>query len=329
MIATPAFAADQPLAALFAPVATTAPIPDVEFFMPRPVPAWQAEIGGRYFFAGSKTGKSLYDIPSDSSAMVSRLTYSGLEMNSGEVFGRVAFTGGFFIKGYAGGGAISSGNLRDEDFQPFITPYSSTNSSQHDGGLGYASADIGYDFLRGGDFHAGGFVGYHFLHETVSAYGCLQTTTNSDVCQPGIPAGYNVVSQTNQWQSARVGLEAAVKFADRFTLSGEGAWLPYVHLQGADTHWARIAEGDFSGPIPEDGTGHGYQFEAVLSYDVTHYLSVGLGGRYWHMQANGNSHFENVAVGGAPQPVDWKNDVYGVFLQGSLKLGPYPLSGSW
>lgn len=324
MIATPAFAADWPLLPLSGP-ATTAPIPDLEYFTPNPVPAWEGKLGARYWFAASTTGKSLYGAPPDSSAMVSRLTYSGLLMNSGEIYGRAAFTGGFFVKGYMGGGAISEGNLKDEDFPPFITPYSSTSSSQHDGGLAYASADVGYDFVRGGDFRVGAFAGYHVLHETVSAYGCLQATGNTDVCQPGIPAQYNVISQTNEWQSVRVGLEAAVKLGGHFTLTGEGAWLPYVHLNGADTHWVRILEGDFSGPIPEDGTGTGYQFEALLSYDITPAASIGLGGRYWHMQTNGSSHFEDVTPDGAPQPVSWKNDVYGVFLQGDIKLGPYPL----
>jgi len=26
-----------------------------------------------------------------------------------------------------------------------------------------------------------------------------------------------------------------------------------------------------------------------------------------------------------PQPVDWKTDIYGVFVQASLKFGPYPV----
>lgn len=49
-------------------------------------------------------------------------------------------------------------------------------------------------------------------------------------------------------------------------LSVEGAWLPRVWLNGFDTHWLRIGvPGGFTGPVPEDGRGWGYQFEGLLA----------------------------------------------------------------
>jgi hypothetical protein len=81
--------------------------------------------------------------------------------------------------------------------------------------------------------------------------------------------------------------------------------------------------------VPEDGHGWGYQIDGFLSYRVNDFFSVGLGGRYWHMQANGHTHFENhvVGVNAVPQVVNWKTDNYGVFLQSSVKLGPHGLFG--
>jgi len=63
---------------------------------------------------------------------------------------------------------------------------------------------------------------------------------------------------------------------------------------------------------------------------VNDLVRVGLGGHYWHMQANGHTHFENHVVGVAavPQVVNWRTDNYGVFLQSSVKLGPHGLFGS-
>ena len=88
MAATPALAADQlvPLPqASFWPLATKAPpLPDVEYFMPRPVYAWQAEFAARYWFAEGSTGQSLYGAPALYTGAVSRLTYRNLLMNSGE-----------------------------------------------------------------------------------------------------------------------------------------------------------------------------------------------------------------------------------------------------
>jgi hypothetical protein len=328
VLGTPAFAADQPL---LPPLLTkTAPVPNVEYFAPRPVAAWQVEFGARYWYGRAKTAKNLYDNPALSDGMDSRLTYSGLTTNAGEFFGRLAFTNGWFVKGYVGTGIVSQGHLQDEDFPPAATPYSSTTSNQNSGSLTYFSADVGYDVVRGGDFRIGAFAGYHFLNEVVNAYGCTQNAGNPDICQPSVPSEFQVITQYNKWQALRLGLDGSVRLGNRFTLSAEGAWLPYVHLSGDDGHLLRIgnAAGDFTGAIPETGNGQGYQFEALLSYDVTQYASIGVGARYWHMQANGVSHFENHIVGetAVAQPVAWKTDIYGVFLQGSLKFGPYPLT---
>jgi hypothetical protein len=73
----------------------------------------------------------------------------------------------------------------------------------------------------------------------------------------------------------------------------------------------------------------GYQLEAMFSYSLTPNASVGVGARYWHLQANGNSHFENNVVDevGLAQPVSWKADIFGAFIQGSYKFGPFPYGG--
>ena len=59
-----------------------------------------------------------------------------------------------------------------------------------------------------------------------------------------------------------------------------------------------------------------------LSYQVTEYASVGIGGRYWHMQANGSDKESFVGGPSVSLPVDWKTDILGVFVQAGLKFGP-------
>jgi hypothetical protein len=334
LIATPAAAADQALPPLFPslpPLLTkAAPVPDVDYFAPRPVLALQSDFAARYWFASAKTGKTLYGAPGINDTMASRLTYSNLIANSGEIYGRLAATNGWFIKGYVGLGKITKGNLQDEDFPPGTTPYSSTTSDQHNGYLDYASADVGYNFVRGGDFSLGAFVGFHYFNEVVNAYGCTQTAGNPTICQPPLPTGFEIISQNNKWESLRLGLTGTVMFADRFKLSVDAAWLPYVRLFGDDSHLLRIgtAVGDFTGPIPETGSGDGYQLEAMLSYQLTPNANIGIGGRYWHMQTDGYSHFENMVVGfnTVAQPSNWKTDIFGVFVQAGYKFGPYPLN---
>ncbi len=48
---------------------------------------------------------------------------------------------------------------------------------------------------------------------------------------------------------------------------------------------------------------------------------LGVGGRYWHLQSKGDSHFQ--AVGGTAQPLDFKSKIYGVFVQGSYRFGAF------
>jgi hypothetical protein len=292
---------------------------------------YTGEVGLRFWYGQAKTGKSLYD--PTGSFLVSRLTYENMSIFSAEAYGRFDLNTGWFLKGLVGGGGFRRGTLTDEDFPPGISPYSATLSVLDNSFPVYASLDAGYNVLRGPDFRVGAFVGYNYLHEVVSAQGCGQIATNPFICGVfPVPGTIKVITQDNNWNSLRVGLNGEVDVTRRLKLSLDGAWLPMVWLNGTDSHWLRISNlpGDFSGPIPEDGTGWGYQLEGVLSYRMTDAISVGIGGRYWHMQTNGNTHFEGHVNGvqAFPQPVNWKSDSFGVFLQTGLKFGPYPLVSS-
>jgi outer membrane protease len=318
VVAVPAAAADWPLV-------PKAPATGPAFATIQPIPSYEIELGGRYWFGWAKTGKDLHGTDG---SLVSRLTYGGLNTHAGEIYGRADTTMGFFIKGNVGAGSFTNGTLIDEDFPPGISPYSRTTSDDKGSYLRYATIDVGADLLRGSNYRLGVFAGYNYLGESVSAYGCGQIAANPFVCEGGAPGNLLVITQQNNWNSLRVGGSAEIRY-DRLKLGLDAAWLPYVMLNGTDTHWLRIGSnpGDFTGPLPEDGTGTGYQLEAVLSYRVNEMLDVGVGGRYWHMQASGNTHFEGHIVGfqAAPQPVDWQTDHYGVFVQAGLKLGPYPI----
>jgi outer membrane protease len=289
------------------------------------------EAGLRFWSGKAKTGKNLYDI--GGAALVSRLTYDNLSIFSAEAYGRFDLNTGWFLKGLIGGGGFRKGTLTDEDFPPGIAPYSATLSTLDDSFPLYGSVDVGYNVFRGPDFRLGAFLGYNYMREVVSADGCGQIATNPFICGffP-IPATIKGITQQNNWSSLRVGLNGEVDVTSRLALNLDAAWLPVVLLNGTDAHWLRISTfpGDFSGPVPEDGTGWGYQLEGVLSYRVTNSLSVGIGGRYWHMQTKGLTHFEGHVNGfqAFPQPVDWKSDNYGVFLQTGLKFGPYPVISS-
>jgi hypothetical protein len=252
---------------------------------------------------------------------------------TGEIFSRFDYNTGWFVKGMVGGGGLWNGNLTDEDFPPVTDPYSSTHSKQDNGSLVYGTIDAGFKIIRGGDFHVGAFVGYQLMREVTAAYGCTQNASNPFICPPGlIPSNVQVIQQTNNWNSLRVGLEAKAEIGRAWVVSVDAAYIPYLHLSGADAHRLRIGNGpgDFVSDIPEDGNGWGYQLEGTVSYRINEAWTVGVGGRYWHMAASGFTHFEDHIVGfpASPQPVKWKADNVGVLFQSSFKFGPYPVFGT-
>jgi hypothetical protein len=286
------------------------------------------DFGMRFWFGRAQTKKDLFD--TSGTILVSRLDYNDMSIFTGEAFSRLDFNTGWFIKGYVGGGGLFSGKLKDEDFEPVTVPYSATLSDNKSGSMFYGSVDLGLKVIRGPDFHVGAFVGYHFLRDYVDAMGCTQVATHPDICGGGgVPSFVRVISQTNNWHSLRVGLEASVEFDRRWKFTVDAALLPYAVLYGADSHLLRIGSnpGDFTGPIPEDGKGWGYQFDAMVSYRYNDWISVGAGARYWHVEAKGHTHFEGHVVGfnAQPQVVQWRADHVGGFIQANIKFGPYPM----
>jgi outer membrane protease len=222
-----------------------------------PPATYTGDFGLRFWYGSSTTAKNLYNNPG--SFLVSRLTYNNLSIFAAEAFTRFDLNRRWFIKGYVGGGTLRKGTLKDEDFPPFLVPYSATFSAQENGSPIYANADAGVNVVFGPDFRVGLFGGFHYLNETVSAYGCDQAAFNPFVCGIfPIPNQVKVITQDNNWYAMRFGIDGMFEVG-RFRFSAEAAWLPKVWLYGSDAHWLRISNqiGDFTGPVPEDGKGVG------------------------------------------------------------------------
>jgi len=280
----------------------------------------KVEIGARYWVNWGETSKDLYD--TNGRALVSRLTYHDLSGDAHEIFGR--FTrNGYFVRAFFGLGHLGSGRLRDEDFPPAVSVYSSTDSGQHSGSIGYATLDLGHDLRQWENSRVGVFFGYNYFKQDVTGYGCTQRATHPGVCVPSVAVATRVITQRNHWRSLRIGMNGEMH-RGRWRLSGDVALMPRVSLRGTDSHWRRICgeAGCFTGAIPEDGQGHGYQLEAMLSYQVSRKVRLGIGGRYWHMQTRGYTHFEGhiAGDGGSPQRVDWYTDIFGLTAQVSARF---------
>jgi len=285
---------------------------------------FRIEVGARFWWSSGKLTKSLFDLPDSSTAMVSRLSFKSLTAQSGEVYARFDHPTGFLIKGYGALGRLSKGNLNDEDFTPFIDPYSSTISDQREGHLHYATVDVGYNMWNTPQASLAAFVGYNFLGQEARAFGCTQAATNPFVCVPDIDRSQLVLTEDANIHSLRLGLGGELRLFDRLRVNAEAAWIPFARVNGTDNHWLRLGNniGDFSGGIPETGHGDGVQIETSVAFQATKNFSLGAGWRYWRIDTKGTADFGGVVVGipAASQPLNFTTERNGFFVQGAYRL---------
>jgi hypothetical protein len=97
VVAAPSYPVDfaPPMHPEPVPVAVAPPVHWVPPVTDPAVLPFRLEVGGRYWFSFGKLAKSLYDLPSSSGMIVSRLTYEGLTSHSGEIFARADHPIGF------------------------------------------------------------------------------------------------------------------------------------------------------------------------------------------------------------------------------------------
>ena len=253
---------------------------------PRPATSgWEIEGGARYMYSLGKTYAALGAQTAGGAIWYngSKVTWANQATNSAELFGRVDSPVNVFVSGFVGVGDTISGGQTDEDFDESLPhrPYTTTASASN-GHINYAVADLGYDVVRTADYKIGPFVGYTMLDQYIFTSGCQQIANPIGNCSatgasPPLPNTQLIGLDSLTWQAVRVGLSGEVKLADRVKLTADAAYLPYVTVDLFDNHLGDNGEGDTR------GRGIGLQLQAVLSYDVTDRLSVGIGGRYWAM----------------------------------------------
>ncbi|MGY2046750.1 outer membrane beta-barrel protein [Methylobacterium sp. JK268] len=274
--------------------------------------SFDLEAGLRYF-GSTGTQRATIAAPGNAAQLNSRLTYAGLAAHAGESFARLDHRPtGLFVKGFVGAGGLTSGRLADEDFVPARALTARSDSTIRDGGIAYGVADAGYSLLSGEDYRLGAFLGYQFLQEGPNAVGCRQVAGSAFGCGPFAVGNVRTISEDAHWSALRIGLAGEIR-RDRVRIGLEGAYLPVAAIQAYDRHWLRP---DIN-PQPQWGSGDGVFVQGVVSYDVTPDLSIGVGGRYWHMEAgNGRSRFPLAPA----SPTRLEADRLGGFLQASYRF---------
>ncbi|MFK4728043.1 outer membrane beta-barrel protein [Bradyrhizobium niftali] len=285
-------------------------------------PGWSFEGGSRLWLSRGRFQWDHSAVASgrleDPSILISRLTYHGLDGFSGELFGRLDSPWGIFLKSNVGTGRFNKGNMNDEDWAATSVSYANTISGQANGRFTYYTADLGYDFLRGANYKVGGFIGWTYYAQSSDTIGCVQIANPMYRCPAS--ADQIVGSQDTQWNAPRIGLSAETMLTERWRLSTDVAYLPWIDFKGRDNHLLR----DLTTFDEQRGTGGGgAQIEGVLSYFITKNFSIGVGGRYWAMwtEEHSNSTCKGSDCFGASTGfAKFSMERWGTFFQASYKL---------
>jgi len=253
------------------------------------------ELGARYWYSEGRTTRSHNAQFADPRVgnPTSVLTWTDLTAHAVELHGRKNFVGGryggWYVKGYAGVGSITSGSLRDEDFNRDQSTSSDTTSTVKGDSLSYASVDVGTDLWRSSKGRAGVFAGYHFWREYVDAYGIVKTVPPVGRTAPD---SLLVISNEVTWQSLRLGFAGQWDVSAPTRILLDAAFVPFAHARDEDSHWLRQSPSDL-GPAPNihsNGDGYGFQLDLELRHLVQRDWEIGAGLRYWWLRARDGEH---------------------------------------
>lgn len=247
----------------------------------------RGELGLRYWLSTGET-KHSHNAQPVSPAFgnpTSVLTYENLDAHVLELYGRLNFAQNWFIKGNLGYGRINTGSFRDEDYFAGQVKFSDTTSSIPEGWLAYGTFDIGRNewMLRQGRTTLGAFIGFSQWTEYVDAYGAADNLGGGDVISPDV----KVISNKARWRALRVGLAADLALASKTRLGIDLAFIPYAKLRNEDSHHLRTNPNDL-GPVPNiihEGEGRGVQFDAEVRHALYRRTELGVGFRYWYIDA--------------------------------------------
>lgn len=307
-----------------------ASLPSLMSFIPLKAPSsvatgWEIEGGARYMFSW---GREQWDLPVSailpSGMLTSRLTWDDLQTNSAELFGRVDTPWNIFLSGFFGAGETFAGNLNDEDFNLTSPPPArayNNSFSVNNGHIGYAVIDLGYDVLRSPAYKVGPFIGYSYFNQSLFKFGCQQIANSIGNCVVPIPTSQVFGTEDMTWQGLRVGLSGEVRLADRWRLAADAAFLPYVTYTWLDDH------SDEDLQFNQSGRGIGVQTQALLSYDVTERLNVGIGARYWAMWSTSASVADIPSIG-IVRPNRNAIELAGAFVQTAYRFAPSEPAGA-
>jgi hypothetical protein len=283
------------------------------------------EAGARYWYSsgsmnfGFSNGNPLFGSPT------STLDWLRLTGHSGEAFARLDhIPSGVFAKGVFGLGVVGDGSIVDKDFFAGQFKFSDTTSDVTSGRMSFAMFDVGWAFYPVPEIRVGFFAGYHYWNERVTANGLLCNQVSIIGCSaPGVMlvgSETEVFHYEPTWHAARLGFESKIMFADRWSVSGEVAAVPYAALRNKDSHLLRTDLGPSPNVITDSRYAFGVEAELFVNYAVTPNIEISGGVRYWGLRSQSGGVRFGPSFATSNSLDNFNHQRYGVLLQVKGKL---------
>jgi hypothetical protein len=305
------------------PPVKAAPPPAPEFFEKRFPPPIAFEVGTRYWYSIGQNRFAFTNQIFPFGNPTSTLDWDRMQGHSGELFARFDhLPSGFFAKGLIGGGVLKGGDMDDLDFLITQTAFSNTTSAIDGNNFRYAMIDLGYAYeVPEAGVRFGGFVGYHYWREKMTAFGvlCNPDGFGNPLCNPAgaqlVPSSIPVDIFETTWHAIRIGADARIQVTDRVSISGEIAWVPYAWLANDDSHLLRADLGPVPNILTRGWRGMGGEAEAFVNYKVLPHFEVGVGARYWGLYTQAGTVEFGPTFGPDFPLTKFSTQRYGVLLQ--------------
>ncbi len=230
----------------------------------------------------------------------SELEYENLWSTMVVADAQVTLPNSLFFRLQGGYGGIEDGTLIDDDFLSGQVLAIRTESDIDGNNVYFVNADVGFQFLRfpknRGALKA--FAGFQYWREEAVAKGARFIVPAG----PELLAGQEVITNTAQWSSVRIGVEGDVRFTRRFSLDGNFAFIPFTSLNNEDIHHQRNdLRKDPS--FEMTGTGLGLNAEAEAKFRIIPHLFLNAGFRFWWLRVT-DGDFTSFPVSGSPLTVN-------------------------
>jgi Protochlamydia outer membrane protein len=269
----------------------------------RPPPDILLTVGFREWISQGRSGHNIGNFGGPNVA--SELSWRGLNSVITQFSGDL-LVNRFVADLSVGFGSIGSGTLIDQDWNGNnrTNKLEETFSPVTEAGITMVTLDVGARLLtwtfRGHplpgavDF----LLGYQYWRERYVATGV------QDLFPPISPStGARAITQTNTWNSFRLGIRAIVPLHSRFALKGSVFYIPLTSHENEDIHHLRSDLRRNPSFLTTATGGNGVQLEGSAVLRLWRTLTVEAGYAYWDIrsgQGTVEAFFENGRIGVAP-----------------------------